>query len=176
MVNEFSILMYLLTRKNGNHGYGTTKKEIIEKLNIKNKNKDYLFTRLLENLANYIVPLGLKIRYNPIDSHWFIAHDEDLTRLTRSNPFEDHPKLAATLLCSLTSCLKNTGSAKIIEIKNLRKKKDIMPDLKELEKMGYLIIDEIQSEIKLTPLIGYQLDLSKLLLKITLKTNEKKVE
>ncbi len=165
--------MYLLTRKNGNHGYGTTKKEIIEKLNIKNKNKDYLFIHLLENLANYIFPLGLKIRYNPIDSHWFIAHEEELTHLTRSNPFENHPKLAATLLCVLTCCLKNASPANISEIKNLRNKKNIIEDLKELEKLGYLRIDEIQSEINLTPLIGYQLDLSKLFLKIALKTNEK---
>lgn len=172
-MNEFSILMHLLTKKNTIQNLGASKKEIIETLNYDNKNKGILFTETIINLANYIKPIGLHIRYNPIDSHWFISHETDISDLLKINPFEGRPKLAATLFCVIICCLKHSGSSKIAEIKKIRDKKDISDDLKELEQMGYLIINKEQSKIELTPLIGYQLNLEKLLIKVSLKSKDK---
>jgi len=88
------------------------------------------------------------------------------------NPFEGKPSLAATLLCTLTCCLKNSGISSIQEIKKLRSKIDITDDIKTLEKEGYLVIDKATNQVQLTPLIGYKLDLHKLLVKLSLKLEE----
>ncbi|MFX0009981.1 MAG: hypothetical protein ACFE9R_06680, partial [Candidatus Hermodarchaeota archaeon] len=67
---------------------------------------------------------------------------------------------------------KNSGSASIQEIRKLRNKKDIMSDLNELEKKGFLTISKTTFQVRLTPLIGYKLDLHKLLVNLSLKTKE----
>lgn len=54
-------------------------------------------------------------------------------------------------------------------IKELRKKKHVIEDLKELEKQGYLELDENLGIVKLTPLIGYQLDINKVIIELALK-------
>lgn len=151
---------------------GATKKEILQALNIKNRNKTVYFQHLITNLSNYIEPLGLQIRYNSIDSHWFISYDYEISDAISANPFEGKPKLAASLFCTLVSCLQNSGIGKIAEIKKLRNKKNAIEDLKELEKMGYIVIDNDSNQVQLTSLIGYQLDLEKLFVKLALKLKE----
>ena len=66
------------------------------------------------------------------------------------------------------------GIAKIQDIKEIRKKKHIIEDLKELRKMGYLQLDDKLGKVSLTPLIGYQLDLNKLFIKLALKIKDQK--
>lgn len=155
---------------------GAPKKEILDSLQLNLQKDSYYFQELLGQLSNYIEPLGLDIRFNPIDEHWFISHDIQTSNLLFANPFEDKPKLAASLFCVLVCCLTNSGPSKIKDIKDLRKKKGILRDLKELEEMGYLNINEEQHEVILTPLIGYQLDLQKLFIKLSLKLKEDKKE
>lgn len=172
-MNEISILMHLLSNKNNLYIIGATKREILHTLNVKNKNKSGYFQNLLTNLSKYIEPLGLQIRYNPINSHWFISYDSEVSDLIAANPFEDKPRLAATLFCAIVCCLKNPdGLSKVPEIQSLRKKKGILEDLRELEQKGYLEIDKNQNQVHLTPLIGYQLDLDKLFVKLALKIKE----
>ncbi len=174
-MNEFSVLMHLLTKKGHIQTMGASKKEICEKLNFNNKNKTILFDRIISNLAEYLNPLGLRIRYNPIDSHWFIAHDATISDIIKLNPFEGRPKLAATLFSVIICCLKHSGITKIAEIKELRNKKNIIEDLKELEKIGYLQLNNDHHEVQLTPLIGYHLDLEKLLIKVSLEIKRKEI-
>lgn len=171
-MNEISVLMHLLSNKNNKHQIGATKKEILRTLNIKNRNKTVYFQNLITNLSKYIEPLGLQIRYNPIDSQWFISYDPEVSDLISANPFEGKPRLAATLFCTLTCCLQNYGEGKIHEIEKLRKKKQVIEDLKELEKRGYLQINLQLGQVRLTPLIGYQLDFEKLFIKLALKLKE----
>lgn len=168
-MNEISILMHLLSNKNQENQIGATKIEILNALNVKNKNREIFFQELITNLSNYIEPLGLQIKYNPIDSHWFISHDSDISDTIYSNPFDGKTKLAASLFCTLVCCLQNSGVCKIADIEQLRKKKNVLDDLKELRKAGYLDIDKESSQVRLTPLIGYQLDLEKLFVKLALK-------
>jgi len=115
-MNEISILMHLLSKKEGLVRIGSTKKEILKALNIKTKNKSIYFQNLLINLSNYINPLGLQIRFNPIDSRWFLSFDSEISDIISANPFEGKPKLAATLLCTIINSLKNSGIGKIHEI------------------------------------------------------------
>ncbi len=168
-VNEISILMHVLSSKNNRFQMGATKSEVLKELNITNRNKTVYFQNLISNLSNYIEPLGLQIRFNPIDSHWFISYEPDISNLISANPFEGKPKLAATLFCTLVCCLQNSGVGKILDIKKLRKKKNVIDDLKELEKKGYLEINTELGLVYLTPLIGYQLDFEKLFIKLSLK-------
>jgi len=173
-INEFSILMNLLSRRVNKYQIGAPKKEIMESLHLNLEKESYYFQDLLGQLSNYIEPLGLYIKYNPIDQHWFISHDIQTSNLLFTNPFEDKPKLAASLFCVLVCCLTNSGPSKIKDIKDLRKKKGILRDLKELEQMGYLNINKEKNEVILTPLIGYQLDLQKLFIKLSLKLKKNK--
>jgi hypothetical protein len=168
-MNEISLLMYMLSRKVGKYQKGATLEEISKKLNFTPKTESVKFHTLITHLSNYIEPIGLQISYNALDSHWFISHQEDLEEVISANPFEDKPRLAATLFVVLTVCLKNIGRGKISEIQKLRKKKGIMKDLNDLEEIGYLSIEEEENIVKLTPLIGYQLDLEKLLVNLSLK-------
>ncbi|MFX1409106.1 MAG: hypothetical protein ACFFA6_02040 [Promethearchaeota archaeon] len=168
-MNEFTLMMYLLSKKSNLYQIGATKKEILELINIKNKNKSIFFQNLIINLSNYLEPLGLQVRFNPLNSHWFISFDPDTSDLVSANPFEGKPRLAASLFYILINCLKNSGVGKIQEIKKMRNKKGIFEDLRELEKRGYIIIKKDIGEVNLTPLIAYQLDLSKLFLKLALK-------
>jgi len=171
-MNEISILMHLLSRKKNIYQIGATKKEILDVLNIKNKNKSIYFQNLITGLSNYLEPLGLQVKFNSLNSHWFINYENYVIELVSTNPFEGKPSLAATLLCTLTCCLKNSGISSIQEIRKLRSKKDIMDDIKTLEKKGYLVIDKEINQVQLTPLIGYKLDLHKLLVKLSLKLKE----
>jgi hypothetical protein len=172
-MNEISILMNLLSNRKNEHEIGATKKEILQKLNISNRDKNIFFYNLITNLSKYIEPLGLQIKFNPINSHWFISYDSEVSDLISANPFGDKSRLAATLFCALVASLKNPGGiSKIAEIQKLRNKKGIIEDLKELEQLGYVEIALNSNEVKLTPLIGYHLDLEELLIKVALKTKE----
>lgn len=168
-LNEVTLLMYLLSRKSSVSQIGATKKEILENLNLKNKNKSIYFQDLITNLSNYIEPLGLQVRYNPLNSHWFISFDTDTSDIISANPFEGKSRLAASLFYTLVNCLKNSGVGKVEQIKKMRNKKGILDDLREIEKRGYIIIQKDTGEVRLTSLIAYQLDINKLFLKLALK-------
>jgi len=174
-MNEFTILMHLLSDKTNKFQMGASKEEILNKLNLSGKNESIFFENLITQLSNYIEPLGLQIRFNPISLCWYLAFEIEASDFISANPFANKPKLAATLFYTLICCLERSGIAKIQRIKELRKKKHIVEDLKELEKMGYLELDENLGIVKLTPLIGYNLDVNKLIIKLALKL-KKRVE
>jgi hypothetical protein len=124
-MNELTILMHLLSKKINNFQIGASKEEILKALNIHNKNESIYFQNLITHLSSYIEPLGLQIRFNPLSSRWYIAFDLHTSDFFSANPFEDKPRLAATLFCTIICCLKNLGIAKIQDIKEIRKKKHI---------------------------------------------------
>ena len=171
-MNEISILMHLLSKKEDLYQIGATKKQILQALNLTIKNKTIYFQKLITELSRIIEPLGLQIRFNPLDSHWFIIFEPEISDLIKSNPFGNKPSLAATLFCILACCLKNSGYATVQEIQKLRKKKTVLDDIRELEKKGYVNYNKNQDHVSLTPLIGYQLDMEKLFIKLSLKLKE----
>ena len=164
--------MHLLSKINEKNQIGATKNHIINTLNIKNRNNEIYFQNLIKNLSNYIEPLGLQVRYNPLDSHWYITYEKEITDILSANPFDGKPRLAATLLTCIICCLQNSGVAKIQDIRNLRDKKGILKDLKDLEQMNYITIIMDENKVKLTSLIGYQLDLQQLFVNLALKMKE----
>ena len=170
-MNEMSIVMHMLSKKEEDHRVGATEDEILQALSFssKHKNAHIYFHDLVNNIAKYIEPLGLQIHFNPLDNNWFITYESEVSNLINANPFAGKPKLAATLFCTLICSLKNSGIGKIHQIQELRKKKSVIEDLRDLEKLGYLNLDENLLQARLTPLIGYQLDLNKLLIKLALK-------
>ncbi|MFX1376704.1 MAG: hypothetical protein ACFFA0_12920 [Promethearchaeota archaeon] len=168
-MNEFTILMHLLSNKVKTYQIGASKEQILEALNLNGKNESIYFEQLITQLSNYIEPLGLQIRFNSLSSNWYLAFETEASDYISANPFSDKPRLAATLFYTLICCLERLGIAKIQSIKELRKKKHVIEDLKELEKMGYLELEEHLGTVKLTPLIGYQLDLNNLIIKLALK-------
>jgi len=171
-MNELSIVMHLLSRRINKYQLGATKEEICEILNISGKHQTSLFNQLIINLSNYLKVLGLNIRYNSIDSHWYVSYDPEISDIVKANPFEDKPRLAASLFTILISCISNLGSTNISEIAKLRKKKGILSDLRELEKSGYINLDSDSGEVCLTPLVGYELDINHLLTNLALKMKD----
>jgi hypothetical protein len=151
---------------------GASEEEILDALNLKTKNKSIYLQYLMDNLSKYIENLGLQVRYNPLDEHWFISFEQDVSDLVSANPFENQPKIAATLFCTLACCFRNSGTCKIHEIVELRKKKGVLEDLKILEKKGYVKVNTKMDQVRLTPLIGYELDLNALFTKLALKLKE----
>jgi hypothetical protein len=171
-MNEISILMNLLSKKRNNAQIGAPKEEILDILGVKEKYSSIYFQKLLIELSNYLQPIGMQIRCNPLNSYWFITFESEISELISANPFEGRPSLAATLFCILIYCLKSSGKASISDIQKLRNKKYIVDDLKELETLGYIIVNRETEQVKLTPLIGYKLDIPKLLLQTALKIKE----
>ncbi len=171
-MNEISILMHLLSRRVSLYEFGATEDELLKYLNIKGKNKHVYLKKLIIDLSNYIEPLGYNIKFNPLNFYWYISIKSEISDMFKTNPFEGHPSLAATLFCTLACCLKNEGCTQIQEIIKLRKKKNLSEDLKDLSKKGYLLIDHKQNEIRLTPLIGYQIDLNQLIMNLALKKSK----
>ncbi|MFX1302395.1 MAG: hypothetical protein ACFFBV_08345 [Promethearchaeota archaeon] len=168
-MNELTVLMHFLGKKSNDSQIGATKEEILNALNVKNRNKSIYFQNLINNLSNYLEPLGLQVRFNPLNSYWYISFDPETTEIISANPFEGNPRLAATLYCTLICCFNSSGETTIKKIKEIRKKKGVIEDLKDLKKMGFVTFEKTSNRVSLTPLIGYLLDLEKLFLKIALK-------
>ena len=171
-MNDLSLLMHLLSMKRDSNLIGASKKELIENLGIKGKNSSVYLQKLIIELSNYLEPIGLQVRYNPLNSYWFITFESEISELLLANPFERRPSLAATLFCVIVYCLKSSGSAEIADIQKIRGKKSIIEDIKELEGLGYLEIISKSNQVRLTPLIGYKLDIPKLLLQTALKIKD----
>ena len=172
-MNEITILMHLLSKKINKFHIGATREEILKSLNLKGKNESVFFQNLIIHLSNYLEPVGLQIRFNPLSARWYIAFEVHSSDFISANPFEGKSRLAATLFCSLICCLKNFGIGRVRDIKEIRNKKNVIDDLKELKEMGYLELGQGNKEVKLTPLIGYQVDLNKLFIKFALKLKDR---
>ena len=168
-MNELTVLMHLLSKKINYSQIGATQKEILNALNVKDKNKAIYFQNIIKNLSKYLEPLGLQVRFNPLNFNWYISFDPETTETISANIFEGNPRLAATLFCILISCFNSSGETTIQKIKELRKKKGVLEDIKELKNIGLVTLEKNLNKVSLTPLIGYLIDLEKLFLKIALK-------
>jgi len=171
-VNELTVLMHLLSKRVNVSQIGSTQEEILNALNVKDKNRAIYFQNIIRNLSNYLELLGLEIRFNPLNSYWYISFDPETTELLSSNPFEGNPRLAATLFSTLISCFTSSGETTIQKVKEIRKKKGVLEDLKELKHMGFVNLERNLNKVSLTPLVGYLVDLEKLFLKIALKLKD----
>jgi len=162
-MNEYSILIHLLTQKRENSSLknteilGATQKEICKKLKFTGKSASIRFYSLLEEVSKNLRAFGLHIQKNPLNNHWFITQDSEIQEFSQANPFHDKPKLAATLCAVLAVSLTQASSVSVDQVKEVRKKKNLMNDLKALEKMKFIILSE--NQILIHPNIGYFLNI-----------------
>jgi hypothetical protein len=148
--------MYLLTRSQ-EYARGATEDEILDSLHIPQKVGKSEMQKKLAALDSYLQPLGMHVRENPLDEHWFVAFRDEVTDLADINPFSGHPRLAATLLATIICVLKFGNQVPIDALHEIRHKKGVQQDLKDLQKLHY--VDFVDNKVVITPLIGYQLDL-----------------
>lgn len=159
------MLLHLLTRKRGENGerIGSTAEEIVKALDFGEKNQFFQFNRIIINFSQYIQPLGLSLRFNPMNAHWYLIQDKETVEYFKENPLFSTPRLAATLLVILLLNVLNKQTT-IAQVANYRNVKNIKQDLKSLKEMGY--IDYNDTHIQLTEKLVYNVDIQRLIEKI----------
>ena len=137
-MNEYAILVQLLTK--AGDPIGVSVEDMLEVLGLPDIGRSVLFDKLA-GLQKALIPLGLKIKHNPI-SHVFY-----LEGVSSETFFDDSllpDRLAATLLVVVTLAYQEGGWVSFSRVKEFRKKsmKGIRDDLKELSRAGYVEIDQ----------------------------------
>jgi hypothetical protein len=167
-MNEFSILMGLLSRKqqpnSKEEGFtlqGATEKEICDVLKISGQHAKTNFNHLLNRFSHSIQALGLNLRRNPINSYWFISLDHETVDFLGSSPFSNRPRLAATLCAILALTLNQREPVDLEQLQSIRLKQDLKGDLEELAAEQFIILEG--NRIHLHPSLGYYLDFERFL-------------
>ncbi|MCP4761148.1 MAG: hypothetical protein GY870_05160 [archaeon] len=159
-MNESELIIYLLSRKINETTIGATEKELLEALMLTDRNAKFKLLNLLEELNMNISHLGLIIKFNAANNHWFINFKDEISSVIQNSSKEILSSgLAATLFSILLLSISNEGGGKVSvkEVVEVRKKKSIKDHLSELQKLGYISVDG--SNIKLTPKIFYFIDI-----------------
>ena len=156
VLNEFTALMIMLTRSNEGLR-GAPAEDILRTLHWPEKLGRAELQKKLMEFDTYVKPLGLQVRVNPLNDHWFVAFHQEMAEFSNQNPFGGNPRLPPTLLATIICMVKYGNRVPISSIQEIRKKQTVLDDLKQLERLGYIEI--AQEFVTITPLIGYQLDL-----------------
>ena len=160
-MNEAELMIYVLSQKKDNITVGATEEELLKKLAFTDRNRKQKLLVLIDELSKNIYHLGLRIKYNPANQHWFIGFkDNSISSMLDANNNNLPTKLAATLFTILILSINSKSKIQISEIKKIRKKKDIRTDLEELEEKGYIKINS--NAVNLTPKIFYFVDIDEL--------------
>jgi len=163
-MNEAQLLMYLLSRKKNESVIGATKDEMCSKLGLTGRNGDYKFWNLLREFNQSLFTMGLTIKHNPVNNHWFVGFQEKMdSRFAGTMPTLT-PRLAATLFTILLLYLGKTSKITSAKVTELREKQDISRDLGDLEQLGYITSDK--DVIVLTPKVFYFIDVNELIERI----------
>ncbi len=163
-MNEAEILMYLLSRNKDSTTIGATKAELCAKLGLTDRNADYKFWNLLQGLNSSLFSLGLSVKFNPMNSHWFIGFQDKM-----ENEFSGHfkslsPRLSATLFTILVVYISKDTVITPTKIRELRNKKDISKDLEDLNRLGFITIQD--NSVTPTPKIFYYININELIEKV----------
>ena len=166
-MNEFSLIMAKLTQyslniyNNVQKDIGASSEELFKILGYSGK---YAKERLLEKLvqfSEYLTPIGLNLRLNPLNQKWFLGSNQDNMEFLQKNPFELYPRLGATLYVILALFLLQNKDISLESVKKYRKKKDISEDIKELERLNFIIVHE--NRIQIDNNLGYMIDFQQFL-------------
>lgn len=139
VMNEYAILMKLLTRSGNPIGAGVD--DMLDALGLpEDIGRHILFNRLAE-LDRMIAPVGLVIRHNPVSHVFYLDTESAGNLLIEDAPLPD--RLAATLLVVITLAFQEGDWIKIERIREFRRKarRSVMTDLRELSEMGYIELD-----------------------------------
>ncbi len=163
-MNEAQLLMFLLSRKKNESTIGATRDEICAQLGFTDKNADYKFWNLLSGLNKSLFPLGVVTKFNPVNSHWFLGFQDKMEHDFGKSTHILVPRLAALLFTILILYVSKSSHITVKKIQEIRNKQDISKDLQELEKLGYILINE--EIVSLTPKVFYYINVEELIDKI----------
>lgn len=161
-MNEFKIITYLLARKGGDTGADAA--TLKRALGIE-QDDDGTLHGIMDAYARHVAVLGLAVERNPLNGHWFLASDGEISAKTIVNPFPGNTRLASTLLAIVLATARDGEAPSTASVRDIRKVKDIKQDLKELQAMNLIKVDG--DVVHLTDEVGYVLDLPALLAMIT---------
>lgn len=170
-MNEAEILMYMLSRQKDITAYGANEQELLQSLQLTDKNSKSNLNNLLAELSKNVGHLGLRLKYNSINGHWFLTFRDNIAYMTGQT--ETHVlsvKLAATLFSILMLSLTANGAISISELQEIRKKKNLMDDIEELVDLGY--IKKNDSQVQLTAKVFYHIDLDEIMKEIKRISND----
>jgi len=154
-VNEYAILMKLLTRSGDPIGAGVD--DMLDALGLpEDIGRETLFRRMGE-LHQRLEPVGLTIKHNPVSGVFYV--DTSLqTKMMQESPLPD--KLAATLLIVITLAYQEGGWVSYDRVREFRKKslRGVMEDLRELETQGYVELDKAAKRVRLGLRVPFEID------------------
>ena len=165
MMNEYTILMYLLTRtKQGISNdkpeiIGASEEELRDHLHFTGKFAKIQLQELMDQFSKSISIFNLQLKQNPFNFRWYITQSSEIEEFFNSNPFSGKPRIAATLCTVLSLCLTNSGKIDINSVQKIRNKKDIRKDLQELEKFNFINMEKKSNQISINPYLGYFMDI-----------------
>ena len=160
-MNEAELLIYLLTRIQDNITIGTNEHVLLKILALTDKNAKSKLLNLLQELNTNLSVLGLVVKFNPANEHWFIGFKDEIPKI--SNKILDtglSSSSAATLLSILILSISDGTPITYNEVRKFRKKKAIKDDILKLESKGF--IKTSKGNLVLTPKIFYHIDLEKI--------------
>lgn len=163
-MNEAQLVMYLLSRRKDSTTIGSTKDEIYARLGLSDRNTDYKLWNMVKGLNTSLFPLGMLVKFNPMNAHWYIGFQDKMELEFGGSIHTLSPRLAATLFTILILYVSKSDKITIAKVQELRNKKDILKDLRELEDLGYVYLED--DAVSPTPKIFYYIDIDELVEKI----------
>jgi hypothetical protein len=164
-MNQFSILLHLLTRSKASTQdpsfliRGETMDNICSTLGFTSKTRHIEFFELLQKFSRYIQPLGLQMKQNLFNRHWFLIQESSIQNWLHANPFADKKSLGATMAVIISLSLLHGQEIDFQLINQYRKKKSLDDDLTKLHELRFIIRNK--NKVKLHPNLGYYLDFNK---------------
>ncbi|MFX1481546.1 MAG: hypothetical protein ACFFCP_00005 [Promethearchaeota archaeon] len=156
MVNEYAILMKLLTRSGD--PIGAAVDDMLDALGLpEDIGRDTLFRRLGE-LHRRLEPVGLTIKHNPVSGVFYV--DTSLQTKMTQEEVSLPDKLAATLLIVITLAYQEGGWISYDRVREFRKKsmRGVMEDLRELQSQGYVELDKDTKRVRLGLRVPFEID------------------
>ena len=163
-MNEAQLLMYLLSRKKDDSTIGATRDEICAKLGLTDRNADYKFWNLLQGLNKSLFPLGMVLKFNPINSHWYLGFQDKMEFKFGRSKHTLSPRISALLFTILILYVSKSTRITMGKIQELRNKQDISKDVRDLVRLGFITVEE--DVVTLTPKVFYYVDVDELIEKI----------
>ncbi|MHA1246971.1 MAG: hypothetical protein ACTSPE_06560 [Candidatus Thorarchaeota archaeon] len=154
-LNEYSVMVQLMTRRG--RPMGAAIDDLLNALGYpESAGRGVLFHKMAA-LHKLLRPLGLALRYNPVDAVFYIDVTGPETLPSRGILSD---RLAATLLVVITLSCQEGGWVPIKRVRSLRRKtlRGLMTDLRELESMGYVEFDQSGKSVRPGVRVPFEID------------------
>ncbi|MHA1734740.1 MAG: hypothetical protein ACTSV8_00020 [Candidatus Thorarchaeota archaeon] len=154
-LNEYSVMMQLLTRQG--RPMGTVVDDLLDALGYPERGGRGILFHKMAALHRLLKPLGLALRYNPVDTVFYVDVTGPETLPSRGILSD---RLAATLLVVITLSYQEGGWVPVKRVRSLRRKtlRGLMADLRELENMGYVEFDQSGESVRPGVRVPFEID------------------